>query len=385
VTTLVIMPRDVTTVPVRPPAVPPAGAGASRSAAPVRRWAVPAVVGVLVLVGLVALAVSRVAPAVPTLLIAIALGMALRAAGLVPAWADAGLAWTAKHVLRAGVVLLGLQLSLRDVAGLGAGEIVVLLLTVAATFGTALVLGRALRVPERLRLLVGTGFSICGASAVAAMSAVLREQPAPRDQAGPGAAQLVEADEELDKDVAVAVALVTLYGTLALLLLPLLARAFGLSDRVAGLWIGLSVHEVAQVVAAAATVSAAALTVAVVAKLARVVLLAPLVAGVGLVRRRAAAGGRTGTGRATPLVPLFVVGFLALVVVRSTGLLPQGVLDVAKAATTVAFTAALTALGTQVHLGRLLRGGGRVLALAGLTTVAACTVSLGGLLVVGAL
>src|SRR5690606_29194489 len=122
------------------------------------------------------LLISRVAPTAPTLLIAIAVGVVLRAVGVIPAWADAGLTWTAKRVLRAGVVLLGLQLSLRDVAALGGAEIVVLLVAVSVTFATAVLVGRLLGVPDRLRMLVATGFAICGASAVAAMSAVLRTE-----------------------------------------------------------------------------------------------------------------------------------------------------------------------------------------------------------------
>jgi uncharacterized integral membrane protein (TIGR00698 family) len=346
------------------------------------------------------LALTHVAPTLPALLLAIALGTAARAAGWLPPVLDAGLAWTSRHVLRAGVVMLGLQLSVGDLLRLGVREVAVLLVTVAATFSITLWLGRRWRVGRALTLLVATGFSICGAAAVAAMSPV--------------------ADAE-DDDVATAVALVTVYGSLAMLLIPVIAGAAGLSDRTAGLWAGMSVHEVAQVVAAAGTVSAAALTVAVVAKLARVVLLAPLVAGVGVVRRRSAdrqasgaepggggsrpvdaplvdagprAAGTAGTGTPaavrpddrrprTPVVPLFVVGFLVAVLVRSAGLVPDVVLPAVKPVTTLALGAAMVALGTQIHLRRLVRTGGRALVLGGAATLVAAGVSLGGLLLVG--
>ncbi|NKY12010.1 putative sulfate exporter family transporter, partial [Cellulomonas hominis] len=223
--------------------------------------------GVAAAVAVAALCVglTAVVPVLPGLLVAIVLGAAARSAGLVPVALDPGLAWAGRRLLRAGVVLLGLQLSLGDLLGLGLREVAVLLATVAATFAATLWLGPRLGVGRALTLLVATGFSICGAAAVAGMSPV------------------ADADEE---DVATAVALVTVYGSVALVALPLVAGALGLSDRTAGLWAGMSVHEVAQVVAAAGTVSAAALTVAVVAKLARVLLLAPLVAGVGVARRR---------------------------------------------------------------------------------------------------
>lgn len=323
-------------------------------------------VGVALAVAAVCLALTAAVPVLPGLLVAIVLGAAARSAGLLPAVLEPGLAWTGRHVLRAGVVLLGLQLSVGDLRDLGLAEVAVLLVTVAATFSVTLWLGPRLRVPRALTLLVATGFSICGAAAVAGMSPV------------------ADADED---EVATAVALVTVYGSIALVALPLLAAALGLSDRTAGLWAGMSVHEVAQVVAAAGTVSAAALAVAVVAKLARVLLLAPLVAGVGVVRRRAAgpAAGRPGgpagaPARRAPLVPLFVVGFLVAVAVRSAGLVPEAVLPVVKPVTTLALGGAMTALGTQIHVGRLVRTGGRPLLLGAVSTTVAAGVSLGGLL-----
>jgi uncharacterized integral membrane protein (TIGR00698 family) len=322
------------------------------------RTTLPGLVAAL-LVGAACLGLTALVPVLPGLLLAIVLGAVARSAGWLPAALEPGLAWTGRRVLRAGVVLLGLQLSLGDLLDLGARELLVLLVTVAATFAVTLGVGPRLGVGRRLTLLVATGFAICGAAAVAAMSPV------------------ADADED---EVATAVALVTVYGSLALVAVPLVSGALGLSDRTAGLWAGMSVHEVAQVVAAAGTVSAAALSVAVVAKLARVVLLAPLVAGVGLVRRGAA--GPRATGARPPLVPLFVVGFVVAVAVRSAGLVPDAVLPAVKPVTTLALAAAMTALGTQIHLGRLVRTGGRPLVLGGIATLVAASVSLAGLLVV---
>jgi len=280
-----------------------------------------------------------------------------------------GTDWTARTVLRAGVVLLGLQLSIPDVLALGWRGIAVVVVTVTCTFAAILGLGRLLRVPRATALLVATGFSICGAAAVSAMTSVLERDPG-SDSAG---------QARLRDDVAAALALVTVYGTIAIFALPPLAGALGLTDHQAGLWIGASVQEVAQVVAAAGTVSAAALATATVTKLARVVLLAPLVAGAGtLLSRRAALttvpedGAREGDGsrsdapargRRAPLVPGFVLGFLAAVLVRSTGLLPDVVTDTAQRLTTILFVAAMFALGTGVDVPRLARTARRPLVL----------------------
>ena len=319
---------------------------------------IPGVVVVLA-VAMACLVVAARVPAVSALLLAIAVGVVARNLHLIPRALEPGLTWSSKPLLRTGVVLLGLQLAVGDVLALGLGELAVLLVTVAVTFGATVLVGRRLGVGRPLRLLIATGFSICGAAAVAAMAPV------------------ADAD---DDDVATAIALVTLYGSGAIVLVPLLAGALGLADRTAGLWAGLAVHEVAQVVAAAGAVSGVALAAAVVAKLARVVLLAPLVAGVSLVVRRGTP--RVEGRRRPPLLPLFVIGFLVAVAVRSTGLLSDRFLTTTGVLTTVLLAAAMVGLGAQVHVRRLVRTGGRALGLGAVSTAVALAVSLAGLLVV---
>lgn len=286
-----------------------------------------------------------------------------------------GVAWVSRTVLRAGVVLLGLQLSIPDVLGLGWRGAGVVLITVATTFPATLALGRLLRVPRATSLLVATGFSICGAAAVSAMTGVLERTPAKADRAG----------TTLRDDVAAALALVTVYGTVAVLALPWVAGMLGLNDQQAGLWMGASVQEVAQVVAAAGTVSSAALATATVAKLARVVLLAPLVAGASTVlSRRAAAlpaGAGPGAGRRPLPVPGFVLGFLGAVVVRSLGVVPEPVLGLTAQVTTALFVAAMFALGLGVDVPRLARTGRRPLLLGAASAVVVTGTALTAVLV----
>lgn len=314
------------------PAAPPA------TEAPARATVLPGLA--LAAVAVVAsYAVNAVVPVLSVLVVALALGALVANLGLVPPVLRPGLAIASRRLLRIGIVLLGLQLALREMLDLGGWTLVALALSVGLTFLGTLWIGRRLAVPARRTLLLATGFSICGAAAVAAMAAV------------------EDADEE---DVAASIAMVTLCGTAAILVLPLLQRPLGLDDAAFGVWSGASVHEVAQVVATAAAAGAGAIVPAVVVKLTRVVMLAPLIVVVALAVRRPRP---TGTGRRPPLVPLFVLGFLAMVGVRSTGQVPDEALDVARHLTTALFAAALFALGTGVRVAHLVRTGGRTLVL----------------------
>ncbi|MET9647614.1 putative sulfate exporter family transporter [Streptomyces syringium] len=292
-------------------------------------------------------AVHLLVPAVPMLTAAVVLGIAaahtpgLRAR--IRGTGRAGLTMAGKRLMRIGIVLLGLKLSLHDVLGLGWATVVMVLAVVAATFGGTLWLGRKLGLRGDQPLLIATGYSICGASAIGAVS------------------EVTGSDEE---DVATSVALVTLCGTLAIAVLPLLHHPLGLDDAQFGRWVGAGVHDVGQVVATAQTAGPDALTDAVLVKLMRVAMLAPLVAAVAMsVRARRATPAGTTTGKRPALVPLFVLGFLAMVAVRSTGLVPGGVLDVAQHAQELLLAAALFGLGSAVHLPSLVRTGGRVAAL----------------------
>ena len=326
------------------------------------------------------------------LVVALVLGAVLGSLRRTPAGAGDGLGWTTKHILRAGVVLLGLKLSLGQVAELGWRGIVVIAATVACTFLGTLLVGKLMGVARLTRLYVATGFSICGAVAIAAMAGTVQPRQAvtqaPRGAdgavstavaAGPTPAELEAEEAESADALGTSLALVTIYGSLAIFLLPWLVSLLGLNDAQAGLWIGASVQEVGQVVAAAGVVSATALAAATVAKLARVVLLAPLTAGVALVRRGREDAGSADRAKVAP-IPLFVVGFLIAVLVRSTGLLPVGLLTVAETASNLMLTAAMFALGTGVDIRRLIATGGRPLVLGAIATAIAVGVSLAGVL-----
>lgn len=314
-------------------------------------------VGVAALATVTAWAVHTLVPVIPLLTVAVVLGILVgQLPVLRPALAGPlkpGLSLAAKRLMRLGVVLLGLKLSLVDIAGLGWVTITTTVLIVVLTFFGTLWLGRLVGLPGHQPLLIATGFAVCGASAIGAMSGVVKAK---------------------DEETATPVALVTLCGTLAIGVLPLLWHPLGLTDLQFGHWVGAGVHDVGQVVATAQIAGSAALAVAVVVKLTRVLMLAPLVAGVAVYERRRVNVAVDPAGHAVdsptagpaaarrpPVVPLFVAGFLAMVLVRTVLPLPGALLDAADLVQTILLAMALFGLGTSVRVGSLLRTGGRAL------------------------
>ena len=298
-------------------------------------------------------AVHLAVPAIPQLTVCVVLGVV---AGLIPAATRAldgplkpGIGTAARRCLRIGVVLLGLQLAFGDLLRLGWLTVLAVIGVTAVAFAGTYVIGRLARLPGNEPVLLAAGFAICGASAVGAMAAVTRSDA--REQSRP-------------------VALVTLCGTLAIVVLPLIATAAHLTTDQFGRWTGAGVHDVGQVVATAQQWGSAALAVAIVVKLLRVLLLAPLVAGAGLVLRLRGAT----EGARAPIVPLFVVGFVVAVVLRSVLPIPQPVLDAAQLLQTVLLGMALFALGSGIRF-RALASTGPATAVAGLAAWALVAVA----------
>ena len=301
-------------------------------------------------------------PAVGILTWAVALGIAATNLRLLPAAARPGLGRVTKRLLRIGVVLLGFTVSLQAIAALGPATIALVVVALVSTLVATTWLGHRMKLGRSRSLLIGTGFAICGASAIAAM----------QEAAG--------ADEE---DVAVGVAMVTLFGTVAMVLMPLLAGPLGLTDVQAGIWIGASIQEVGQVVAAAGTAGASVVAIAVVVKLTRVLLLAPVVATVSVHRRVTDPSRATGGRIRPPVVPLFVLGFLACAMLRTAGWIPADVLSLISHLQVGALGIALFGMGAAVQLSTLFRRSGPVLVVAAVSTVFIAGVSLGGIYLLG--
>lgn len=282
---------------------------------------------------------------VSPLIVAVVAGVALANVGLVPVRAEVGLGLTAKRGLRVAVVLMGARLSFAQLVSGGVARLATVVGIAVASLVGIQWLARRLGLGRDLGLLIATGSSICGASAIAAMS------------------EVVDADET---DVAYSMGLVTALGSLAILVLPLLGNLLGLSDVAFGAWSGISVHDVGQVIATASTRGDAAVATATIVKLVRVMMLAPLLV---FVRWRSgaarpSAGNATVVQRFLALVPLFIIGFLSMIALRSSGVVPTAWVAGAGTVEGWLMTAALFGLGTKVRFGELgrLGGGGLVVA-----------------------
>ena len=309
----------------------------------------------LVFVGLgtlAALAVHQLFGGISTLLAAVVIGAVLGNSDVASAETAAGVSFAAKTILRVGVVLLGLRLSIDQVTSLGFETIAIVVGTTGFTFFFVQWLGRRMGLSPSLSLLVGTGFSICGLSAIAAIE---------------GSS---DAEEE---EVAAAMGLVTLFGTLAIFVIPVLGGLFGLADQQLGTWIGASVHDTAQVVAAASARGPEILAIAIAVKLTRVLLLAPIVAGVNFNRART---NPTTDGTKPALIPTFVIGFILMILVRTSGVVSDQWLSTGKTVEGLALAAAMVGLGANVRINRLRSLGPRPLLLGVLAWVVVASVSL---------
>lgn len=242
------------------------------------------------------------------LLFALLLGLALHFISEDPRCL-AGIQFASGTVLRLGVALLGLRLTIANVGALGWQTVLALLCSVFLTVLAALMLAKLLRIQSSLGLLVGGATAICGASAALAISSVLPRYP------------------HLERDTALTVVGVTTLSTLAMVTYPLLTHWLGFDALSSGKFIGATIHDVAQVVGAGYSLSPEAGDAATITKLMRVAFLMPVLVIISLSVRGQMARQQTSAvpGPKTPLLPWFTVAFVALMLLNSTGRVPAAV------------------------------------------------------------
>lgn len=282
----------------------------------------------------------------PVMLLALLLGMPLNFLADSPRLAP-GITFASRFVLRLGVGLLGLRITFGQVAELGWGPVLLVVVSVFFTLLVGLLLARALGMPRFLGALTGGAVGICGASAAMAISAVLPQRP------------------ELERYTAFTVVGVTALSTVAMVLYPLLVVLLGFDHVQAGLFLGATIHDVAQVVGAGYIVSEQTGDVATFTKLLRVAMLLPVVMIIAWAVGRRVKGGSA----VKSALPWFLVLFVVLVIVNSLGWVPGPARDALVSLSIGCLVTAIAALGVKTSLRELASVGPRAATLIVVETV----------------
>jgi len=298
----------------------------------------------LLLAGVIAVASAFVAESRggPTLLYALLLGMALNGIAMEGA-AKKGVDFVARHVLRFGVGLLGARITIEQIGALGWFNGALIVAAVAATIGFGVMASRLLGQSSRFGILTGGATAICGASAAIAIASVL-----PRD-------------ERSERELLFTVAGVTALSTVAMIFYPAAAKLFGLDSHATGVFLGGTIHDVAQVVGAGYSVSQETGDSAVITKMLRVAMLLPVVMALSLAVRRRTSDAEVRSR--DPLLPPFLIAFVALVAAVSIGLIPPPVGAAMNELSRGCLVVAIAAVGLKTSPLEMKRVGGRAFVL----------------------
>lgn len=240
-----------------------------------------------------------------------------------------GINFASKGLLRIGVALLGLRIGWDQVTSLGFGPVLMVIAVVAGTILVSVGLARAMGFNPLFGFLSGGATAICGASAALALSAAL------------------PAHEKKEQATLFAVICVSAFSTMAMIAYPVIAHAVGLTDHQAGIFIGATIHDVAQVVGAGYAISPDAGDTATIVKLLRVAMLLPVILVAGQITRSSAAPGTT----RPPLLPWFVVAFIVLVFINSIFALPRDLTEIGNEASRWCLVTSIAAIGVKTRLG----------------------------------
>jgi uncharacterized integral membrane protein (TIGR00698 family) len=315
----------------------------------------------LVIAGLVAMAASWLSEhyTAPVMLFALLLGIAVNFTAQ-DARCKPGLDFAARQILRIGVALLGMRITFDQIQSLGLGVLALAATGVCLTILVGWRMARAVKLESKLGVLMGGAVAICGASAALAISAVLPKGPTH------------------ERDTILTVVGVTTLSTIAMVLYPILTAALGFDERMAGIFFGATIHDVAQVVGAGGVVGDEAQNTATVMKLFRVALLLPAVLVISYLFRNAHEG--AAAVKRPPLLPMFLIAFGILVAINTLNFVPAPITGFLQEASRWCLVTAIAALGAKTALGDLVKVGWRPIAVICGTTLFIGLFVLAGLL-----
>lgn len=311
----------------------------------------------------VATGIGSFVPIVGSAIPAVVIGVVIAAIRRPEGRLSAGITYSSKFVLQLAVVLLGAQLSLASIAVVGLESLPVMLSSLTVCLLAAWIVGRWLGVDRDMRTLIGVGTGICGASAIAAVSPVIKAK---------------------NHDISYAISTVFLFNILAVAVFPFVGHALGMSPHAFGLFAGTAVNDTSSVVAAASVFSAASLGFAVVVKLVRTLMIIPISVGLAVLEsRRTGAGAALTPARIVRLVPWFLIGFIVVACIASTGILSPAVIDAATNVSVFLVATALAAIGLSTDLAGIRRTGVRPLVLGATLSLLVAATTLGVMALMG--
>ena len=257
-----------------------------------------------------------------------------------PQFLNSGIKFTSKKVLKFAIILLGASLSVRVILSVGKMSLMVMLFTLLTCFGGGYFIGKALGLNWKLSNLISAGTGICGGSAIAAIAPV------------------IDAD---DSDIAYAMSATFLFDMAMIILFPIMGRLLGLSDMAYGLWAGTAVNDTSSVVAAGYAFSESAGDFATMVKLTRTLSIIPTVLVFSLINLRIKRKENINSGykkvNISKISPWFILGFLALAIVNSFGIIPVSISAIAKNTSKFLMVAALAAIGLNTSFKDMKKSG----------------------------
>ncbi len=291
-----------------------------------------------VVVGICAMVLGRWMPLIGGPVFGILLGIAVRnIIGVGPVFKP-GLQFASKQVLQWSIIALGFGLSIQQVAKTGLESLWVTLVTIVVAFGSAYLLGKWLGIAPKLKTLIGVGTAICGGSAIAAVTPIIKPE---------------------DHETAFAISTIFIFNIVAVLTFPLMGHWLGMSDAGFGMWAGTAINDTSSVVAAGYSYSVAAGDYATIVKLTRATLIIPICLVLAfLVAWREKKQGKSNFSLAR-IFPWFILWFLVASALRSTGLIPEALHSSLHLLAQFLIVVALTAVGLSSDLRRMAVAGMR--------------------------